>query len=216
MKKKVIVIGDYSHDEVGSVKILKKALFRMFRIITGKKGVYGEIGHNNRFTRGVFVVEDAKIGNYNYFGPYSMINNATIGNYCSIAPNVKIGQGIHSMNYVTTYQKLSSELIGHSLNKEPAIIGSDVWCGANVVIMQGVKIGDGAIIGANAVVTHDIPDYAIAVGLPAKVIKYRFSEELIEIIKNSKWFNNDLDEARQIIKSLEKLLECSIIEEVKN
>lgn len=189
------------------MKLLRKALFRMFRILTGKKGVYGDIGHNNRFTRGVFVVEDAKIGNYNYFGPYSMINNAIIGNYCSIAPNVKIGQGIHSMSYVTTYQKLSSELIGHSLNKEPAIIGSDVWCGANVVIMQGVKIGNGAVIGANAVVTSDIPEYAIAVGIPAKVVKYRFSKEVAELIGDSKWFNYDISVAKKMIEVLQNQIE---------
>lgn len=185
------------------MKLVRKVCRRIFRIIIGKKGIYGDIKKGNKFTKGVFVLESASIGMYNYFGPYAMINNAFIGNYCSIGPGVKIGQGNHSMPYITTYQKISSKLIGHSLNTAQAMIGNDVWCGANVAILQGVKIGDGAVIGANAVVTHDIPDYGIAVGIPAKVIKYRFNSEVITKIKESKWFNHDLHEAQRIIKLLD-------------
>ncbi|MGO4694200.1 CatB-related O-acetyltransferase [Paenibacillus sp. 2TAB26] len=188
------------------MNLLKKIIFRMFRIATGKKGVYGKIGVRNKFANGVFLEELAVLGNYNYIGPYSMINNGVVGNYCSIGPGVKIGQGRHSLSYITTFQKISSELIGHSLNTIPSRVGNDVWCGANVVIMQGVKIGDGAVIGANAVVTQDIPDYAIAVGIPAKVIKYRFNNETIKLIKESNWYNKDIVKAKEIIKSLEKLV----------
>jgi virginiamycin A acetyltransferase len=188
------------------MKIIYKAIFRIFRILTGKPGVYGKIGRHNCYAKGIFISEDAKVGKYNYIGPYSMLNNAVIGNYCSIGPCVKIGQANHSKDYITSYQKLSGELIGHSLNSFPSIIGNDVWCGANAVILQGVKIGDGAVIGANAVVTHDVPDYAIAVGVPAKVINYRFSEELIQVIKKSNWFDCDLNEAKKVIKSLENHL----------
>lgn len=186
------------------MKLIKKAVFRLFRILTGRRGIYGSIGRRNRFTRGVFIEEGARVGNYNYFGPYTMINNAIINNYCSIGPGVKIGQGEHSKDYITTYQKISSELIGHSLNTSPAIIGNDVWLGANVVVLQGVKIGDGAIIGANAVVTSDIPDYSIAVGVPAKVLKYRFEEEIVNIILDSKWFDYDIDNAKKIVGALGK------------
>ncbi|MGW5891923.1 CatB-related O-acetyltransferase [Priestia megaterium] len=185
------------------MRIARKVLFRLFRIMTFKKGVYGSIGKKNKFTTGVFVEEAASIGKYNYFGPYSMINHAIIGNYCSIGPGVKMGQGKHSISYVTTYQSISSSLIGHSLNEEPTQIGNDVWCGANVVIMQGVKIGDGAVIGANAVVTKDIPEYAIAVGIPARVISYRFNEEDVKKIKESQWFYKDIDKAKDSIRQLE-------------
>lgn len=135
-----------------------------------------------------------------------MVNNAIIGNYCSIGPAVKIGQGVHSVSYITTYQKISSALIGHSLNTNPTIIGNDVWCGANVVVLQGIKVGNGAVIGANAVVTHDVPDYGIAVGVPAKVIKYRFEAQLIEAINESRWYEYDIEEAKTVIKSLEKTI----------
>ncbi|MDT2761848.1 CatB-related O-acetyltransferase [Aerococcus urinaeequi] len=181
---------------------LKKVMFRLFRIITGKKGIYGKIGLKNKFTRSVYVSEDACIGNYNYFGPFSMINNASIGNYCSIGPGVKIGQGDHSKDFITTYQSISKKLIDHSLNSTKSVLGSDVWVGANAVILQNVNIGNGAIIGANSVVTKDIPDYAIAVGVPAKIIKYRFSDEKIKLINKSKWYDYEMDLAIEIIKSL--------------
>lgn len=175
--------------------ILRKALHRIIRIMVGKRGIYGNIKSGNKFTKGVFVSEFASIGMNNYFGPFTMINNAEIGNYCSIGPGVKIRQANHSMSYITTYQQISSKLVGYSLNTTPSIIGNDVWCGANVVIMQGVKIGDGAVIGANAVVTQDVPDYGIAVGVPAKVIKYRFEQATIEVIKRSNWFYYDIKKA---------------------
>jgi acetyltransferase-like isoleucine patch superfamily enzyme len=205
LKRENIVIGEYRSMGKKRIKELaRKVILRIFRMSTGRKGIYGKIGSHNRFTKGVFISEFAILGMNNYFGPYTMINHAIVGNYCSIGPNVKIGQALHSISYITTYQKISSELIGHSLRTKPAIIGSDVWCGANVVIMQGIKVGDGAVIGANAVVTHDIPDYGIAVGIPAKVIKYRFSPEVIEVIKTSRWFYYDINIAKKIVKSLEK------------
>lgn len=181
---------------------LKKILKRLFRIIIGKKGIYGKYSKGNKFANNVYMVEAAVIGKYNYIGPYTMINNTVIGNYCSIGPSVKLGQGQHSINFITTYQKISSDLIGHSLTESPTVIGNDVWCGANVVIMQGVKIGDGVVIGANAVVTKDIPDYAIAVGIPAKIIKYRFNEKEIKLIKKSRWFDYDLKEAKKVINEI--------------
>ncbi|WP_308215743.1 CatB-related O-acetyltransferase [Priestia aryabhattai] len=185
-------------------KLFKKACLRVLRLIIYRKSVFGQVGKKNRFTKGVFISEDAKIGSYNYFGPYSMVNNASIGNYCSIAPSVKIGQGEHSLHFVTTYQKISKKVINYSLNTSPAVIGNDVWCGANVVIKQGVTVGTGAVIGANSVVTKNIPEYAICVGAPAKVIKFRFSQEEIDKIKNTNWYDYDIDEAINIVNELEK------------
>ena len=70
-------------------------------------------------------------------------------------------------------------------------IGNDVWIGDGAFIKNGVTIGDGAIIGARAVVTKDIPPYAIVVGVPAKILKYRFSEQIIDRLLNTKWWNLD-------------------------
>lgn len=77
--------------------------------------------------------------------------------------------------------------------KEEPIIGNDVWVGANVIIARGVKIGDGAIIGANSLVINDVPPYAIVGGSPAKVLKYRFSEEIIQDLLALQWWNYPLD-----------------------
>lgn len=186
------------------IKKIKKAIFRIKRIMIGKKGVYcSDLGVNNKFAKPIFIEEGAVIGNNNYFGPYVMINNAVIGNFCSIAPGVKIGQGQHSISNVTTYQKISSEVNGHSLNSEPAKLENDIWCGANVVIMQGVVVGNGAVIGANSVVTKDVPPYAIVAGSPARIIRFRFSNDTIDIIQSSNWFNLPLHEAINKVKMLE-------------
>lgn len=187
-----------------NLKIIKKAIKRIIRILFLKKGIYGDIGKGNKFSHHVFISEFTKIGSYNYVGPYTMMNNCEMGNFCSVGPGVKIGQAEHSKEYFTTSQMLSKPLINYSLNKEKSIIGNDVWLAANVVILQGIEIGDGAIVGANAVVTKDIPPYAIAVGMPAKVINYRFSKDMIKQIQKTNWFKFDFKEALFILKKLEE------------
>jgi|SRR5699024_7047105 len=177
------------------MRLLNKILIRVKRIIIFKKGIYGKIGRKNKFTKGVFLSGGGSVGNYNYIGPYCMINNAVIGNYCSLGPNVKLGQAEHSKDFWTTSQIISKRMINHSLNKSKTVIGNDVWLAANVVVLQGVKIGDGAIVGANAVVTKNLPPYSIAVGVPAKVIKYRFDIDEIQKIEKSNWYNYDLKKA---------------------
>lgn len=182
--------------------MIGKILFRLYRILTLRYRIYGKLGKKNKFTFGVFINEMAQIGDYNYFGPYTMVNNAIIGNFCSIAPSVKIGPGNHSKSFITTCNKISSELINFKMYNEPAVIGNDVWLGANVVVLQGVKIGNGAIVGANSLVNKDIPDFSIAVGNPAKIIGYRFDEDTIKTIDQSQWWNHDIEEAKKIINAI--------------
>lgn len=161
--------------------------------------VFGNIGYGNQFGKDTFISEGAVVGSYNYFGPQVMANNCTISNYCSIGPGVKIGQAEHSISYWTTSQLISKKNINHSLNVKPAIIKNDVWLAANVIVLQGVKIGTGAIVGAGAVVTKDIPDYAVAVGVPAKVIKYRFDQQTIDALLDTEWFEKSPNEASEIL-----------------
>ncbi|SDD90204.1 CatB-related O-acetyltransferase [Sporomusa acidovorans] len=152
---------------------------------------------------------DFSVGKYTYGYQQFFYNEVLldrIGSFCSIAPKVTIADMNHPTNYITTspilYYKSRGfiiennlDLIDHSRNMK-VVIGNDVWIGTNVTILPSVKIGNGAIIGAGAVVVKDVPDYAIVVGTPAKVIKYRFEEEKIKILNQSKWWEWPDDEIK--------------------
>ena len=125
-------------------------------------------------------------------------NKIKIGNYCSLANDVTIfAGGNHPIDYITThplklYFNLSDfEGWSHDCqdDNEVTTIGSDVWIGHGATILSGVTIGDGAVIGARAVVASNIPPYAIAVGNPARIIKYRFSQEIIDKLLHVAWWN---------------------------
>lgn len=138
------------------------------------------------------------IGDYSYVAPNAYISNTSIGKFCSIGPNVVCGLGIHPINGISTAPMFYSDYKqnGITICNETKIvenldveIGNDVFIGANVTILGGIKIGDGAVIGAGAVVSKNIPPYAIAVGNPAKVIKYRFEADKIDKLLKTKWWN---------------------------
>lgn len=185
-------------------ELSRKIINRLVRIATFRKGIYGNIGYGNTYKKNVFIHEMSTVGNYNYFGNDVMVTNAKIGNYCSIAPGVKIGQAEHSISYITTCNKITKKNIKFDMFPKQTKIENDVWIGGNAIILQGVSIGNGAVIGAGAVVNKDIPDYAIAVGVPAKIVKYRFNEEKIHRLIESEWWLNDFEKATQIVKELER------------
>ena len=143
------------------------------------------------------------IGSRVYIGKNCYLTKVTIGNYCSIANNVSIGQGEHDLSKISTSSLFYNDAY-HELTKKPCTIGHDVWIGVDAIILRDVKIGNGAVVGANSVLTKDVPPYAVVVGSPAKVIKYRFNESKIKDIETSKWWNFELNEAKKIIKILEK------------
>lgn len=116
---------------------------------------------------------DIKVGKFSYIGYGAVIcPKVEIGNYCLLATHVSILGGDHNFNLLGTPIIFS----GRPILKK-TIIKDDVWIGHRVIIMAGITIGEGAIIGAGSVVTKDIPEGAIAVGNPAKIIKYRFNED---------------------------------------
>ena len=124
----------------------------------------------------------------------------------------------HQMNAVTTFPFYTLE--GWEMNapdpsempfKGDTVIGNDVWIGQNAVILPGVHIGDGAIVGANSVVGSDIDPYTIVVGNPAKVLRKRFDDELIDLILRFKWWDRSIEE----IDSLIPILTCSALGKVK-
>lgn len=141
------------------------------------------------------------IGRHSYMGEGCCVYdpNTKIGSFCTIAHNVLIGAGQHPLNFLSVHPfQYSNNFVKHKKNIDkpflsysPVEVGNDVWIGSNVVIMDRIRIGDGAVIGSNAVVTKDIPPYAIAVGIPAKVVRYRFDQEIINELLQIKWWRFD-------------------------
>ncbi len=138
-----------------------------------------------------------KMGRYSYMGKNNSVCNAEIGAFCSIASYCAIGGGEHAIHFVSTspvFNKGRNILKKNFALLEPqqsgkTTIGNDVWVGEQAFIKAGITIGDGAVIGAHAVVTHDIPPYAIVAGAPAKIIRFRFSQEEIEKLLKLQWWN---------------------------
>ena len=137
-----------------------------------------------------------------------------IGNYCSFAPGVSVFLGgEHALDWVTTYPfnftcaPIAEHIQGNCMSKGDVIIGNDVWVGMGACILSGVSIGDGAVIGAKAVVAKDVPPYAIVVGNPGKIIKYRFDAETIQRLLAIAWWNWP-DE--RILSSMDLLLSNEI------
>jgi acetyltransferase-like isoleucine patch superfamily enzyme len=136
-----------------------------------------------------------------------------IGAFCSLATNITIFLGgNHRTDWITTfpfghiYQKElgSSDILGHPSTKGDVVIGNDVWIGSDVTIMSGLKIGDGAVLSANACVVKDVPPYHIVGGNPAKSIKQRFDDDFIKLLLQLRWWDLPLED----IKNMSQIL-CS-------
>jgi virginiamycin A acetyltransferase len=136
-------------------------------------------------------------------------DNLVIGKFCQIATGVRfiMNGANHAMNGISCYP---FKVFGHdwaeaSLDvpfKGNTIIGNDVWIGNSVTFMQGIKVGDGAIIATNSVVTKDVPSYAIVGGNPAQVIRYRFDPETIAKLLEIKWWDWPVEKITANIKAL--------------
>jgi acetyltransferase-like isoleucine patch superfamily enzyme len=115
-----------------------------------------------------------------------------VGNFCSFAPAVRLVFGLHQVNRATTFP--ISEFVRNEWNreiwvKESIRIGHDVWIASSALILTGVTIGNGAVVAAGAVVTRDIPSYAIVAGVPARVIRWRMSAEDIQKMQEIAWWD---------------------------
>ena len=139
---------------------------------------------------------DSSIGRHSYIGYNSEIHSCDIGAFCSIANGLIVGGAKHPLDWVSTSPVFydvgggtGRHLGNHKIEPlKRTSIGNDVWIGSRVIIMQGLRIGTGAVIGAGSVVTKDVPPYAIVAGCPARIIKYRFDEDTIRQLLESRWW----------------------------
>lgn len=143
--------------------------------------------------------QDFDIGDWTYGDPSVFLGrthgNLRIGKYCSIGPKVEfILVGDHRTDFVTTYPfsvlfKEAGHITGYPRDRGDIVVGNDVWLCYGSRILSGAIIGDGAVIGMGAVITRTIPPYAIVVGNPAKIVKYRFEPHVIEQLLKIKWWD---------------------------
>lgn len=143
-------------------------------------------------------INGVKLGDYSYLGRGTVAHNLTVGKYTSISDFCTIGLPGHptsaistspifnSVNNGTRFSFTDKNTYSSPMNVQ---IGNDVWVGYGVMIVKNVTIGDGAIVAAGAVVTKDVPPYAIVGGVPAKIIKYRFPQEIIQRLMEIKWWD---------------------------
>lgn len=124
--------------------------------------------------------------------------NLAIGKYCSIASGVEIYLGgNHRTDWVSTFPfpwfgrrwPEARGLTGHPSTRGDVVIGNDVWLGAGCVVLSGVRIGDGAVVGCRAVVSRDVPPYAIVAGNPATVVRMRFDEDQAARLLAARWWD---------------------------
>lgn len=138
----------------------------------------------------------SKLSRFSYVGKRSCLINAEIGSFCSIASDVCVGMGTHDMSKLSTSPLFNEKRngTGHSWTNqisfpyENVVVGNDVWIGERALIMGGVTIGNGAVVGAGAIVTRDVPPYAIVGGVPAKIIRYRFPPDIVEKLEKLQWW----------------------------
>lgn len=151
---------------------------------------------------------NVKVASYSYIAPRAEIGKTTIGKFCSIGFRLQCQVGDHPTHFISTSPVFYSTLkqCGKTFadsnffdERRGIEIGNDVWIGSRVFIRDGIKIGNGAIIAAGAVVVENVPDYAIIAGVPAKIIRYRFTQKIITELLKTKWWNFD----EELLKELQ-------------
>lgn len=179
------------------VKFGKKAGADLKTIFEGKNYI-------NDYSR----ISRSYVGLGTYIAGHTSLSRIKIGKFCSIGQRIKTNLGVHPTHLISTHPSFYSDkkqagftfvknspFAEHTYTDENekhlVEIGNDVWIGNDVTIMDGVKIGDGAIIGTQSLVTKDVEPYSIIGGIPAKIIRKRFSEEEIDLLLEFKWWNKD-------------------------
>lgn len=187
---------------------------------------FSTLGYKCRIDRNNHIYR-SQLGRHSYTGMGTVVMCADIGAFCSISWNVSIGGADHDYTRMTQHSFLYNEHDDLRPENEDIIydrfieklsIGSDVWIAAGATITRGVSIGHGAVVAANSVVTKDVPPYAIVAGSPAKIIKYRFENDVIDLLLKLKWWEWSQEKIKENypylsnkpnVSGLEKLLESN-------
>lgn len=199
----------FPNEKIPSLCYIKNVI-KNPNIIVGDFTYYDDINGAEQFEKHV-------THHYNFIG-----DKLIIGKFCQIAKGVEfvMNGANHRMNCASTYPfYIMGGDWGNALApvakelplKGDTVVGNDVWIGQNTTILPGVHIGDGAIIGLNSVVARDVPPYTIVAGNPAKIIRKRFDDELIDLLLKLKWWDKNIEE----IDALIPLLSCSDLNKVK-
>ena len=162
------------------------------RVNSSDLGAWTEIGAFSR-------IDNSSFGDYSYIGEHSQVDYSSVGKFCSIASFVRLNPGNHPLERATThhftYRAAMFEL-GHDdaeffewRRSHSVHVGHDVWIGHNATIMAGISIGNGAVIGAGSIVTKDVAAYSIVAGVPAKLIRLRFPEEISTKLEQLVWWD---------------------------
>lgn len=182
-------------------KILKKARLSSIR--------YSTVDPTSKIESGTSFFEST-MDRYSFCGYDCDIYHTNIGCFTSIANQVVIGGASHPMNWAgmspvfyAGRDSINTKFSEYLLDTPPnTTIGNDVWIGRSAIILSGVNVGNGAVVGAGAVVTKDIPAYAIVAGNPAKIIRYRFDENIIHALENINWWHLDKNELSKSAKHI--------------
>ena len=163
-------------------------------------------------------VRTSAIGAHSYVAAHSWVTNTDVGRFCSIGNNVMTGLASHTLDHASTSPIFSlrhnatrrawvEQDIAENIDDIPrSVICDDAWIGSNAMLMSGITIGVGAVVGAGAVVTKDVPPYAIVAGVPARIIKYRFDEDVRQQLLASRWWEQPDEILKQHIKLFQQPL----------
>ena len=184
-------------------------------VINSRLGKYCSVGDNTRFCY-------SELGDFSYVSVNSNVFSTRIGKFSSISWNVSINPAVHDYQRFTQHPMLFASKYGMLQDNHPfyrqygdTVIGNDAWIGCNVLIMGGVAIGDGAVIGAGARISHDVPPYAVMIG-NNNHMRNRFSDEIIENLIELKWWDLPIEVIRQNISILAENPTLENIQELKN
>lgn len=192
------------NSEIGSFSDVMQRTKIQSSVLSG----YNYIGSGNK-------LKGVNLGVFSYISNTSSLSEIVIGKFCSIGSNVQNRLGNHPTKiFVSTHpafysascptRSFSNEELFDEYG-EDIVVGNDVWIGADSLLMDGINIGNGSVIAARSVVTKDVPPYAIIAGVPAKIIRFRFSEEQIKALEAIKWWDWDLTRIEQSVDALRNI-----------